>query len=376
MKKIFMFVNVDWFFLSHRLSIAKVAIDKGVDMTVFTDFTCPHEKGEYTGFSLLQSPVRRTYVSLYSLCVEFFNTIQLIKRERPSVVHAGTIKPIIILGIVCLIFKIPFIASISGLGPGFSPTTYLGKVRLLLIKALYKIIFSPEKTRIICQSPYDAGILLDNDLATSEKIIMAEGSGIDLEEYQPQKQLALGVIKVLMASRLLKDKGVREFCAAAGVIQEKYDFNVSFSLAGPIDSDSPGFLTEEQVIEICKSAKVQFLGNRNDLQDILAKTHIFVLPTYYAEGIPKVLLEAAASGCAVITTEHPGCRDAIVPGETGMLVAPKDTPSLINTLASLLSDRDLMDSMGKAGRQLAEQRFCVTKVVDIHYSLYHTFRKD
>jgi hypothetical protein len=157
MKKVFMFVNVDWFFLSHRLPIAKIAIGKGVDMTVFTDFTRPHEKGEYTGFSLLQSPIRRAYVSLYSLCVEFFNTIELIKRERPSVVHAVTIKPIILLGIVCLIFNTPFIASISGLGPGFSPTSYWGKVRLLLIKALYKIIFSSQKTRVICQSPYDAG---------------------------------------------------------------------------------------------------------------------------------------------------------------------------------------------------------------------------
>jgi glycosyltransferase involved in cell wall biosynthesis len=308
--------------------------------------------------------------------VEFFNTIELIKRERPSVVHAVTIKPIILLGIVCLIFKIPFIASISGLGPGFSPTSYWGKVRFLMIKALYKLIFASEKTRVICQSPYDAGILLDNGLVTSEKIVMAEGSGIDLEEYQPQKLVASSVIKVLMASRLLEDKGVREFCAAAAVIQEKYDFNVSFCLAGPIDSDSPGSLTEEQVIQMCTSTKVQFLGNRSDLQDILAKTHIFVLPSYYAEGIPKVLLEAAASGCAVITTEHPGCRDAIVPGETGMLVVPKDVPSLIDTLASLLSDPDLMESMGKAGRQLAVQRFCVTKVVDIHYSLYRTFKKD
>lgn len=376
MKKVFMFVNVDWFFLSHRLSIAKAAIGKGVDMTVFTDFTCPHEKGEYAGFSLLQSPIRRTSTSLYSSCMEFFNTIQLIKHERPSLVHAVTIKPIIFLGIVCLIFNIPFIASISGLGPAFSPTSYWDKARLLIIKALYKLIFSSEKVRIICQSQYDAEILLANGIATSEKIIMVQGSGVDLEEYQPQKQVASGEIKVLMASRLLKDKGVREFCSAAGAIQEKYDFNVSFKLAGRIDSDSPGSLTEEQVIEICKSAKVQFLGNRRDLQEILAKTHIFVLPSYYAEGIPKVLLEAAASGCAVITTEHPGCRDAIVPGETGMLVVPKDIPSLINTLASLLSDQDLIDSMCKAGRQLAEQRFSVTKVVDIHYSLYQTFRKD
>ena len=371
-----MFVNVDWFFISHRLPIAKVAKEKGIDMTVFVDFTCSHKNEEYKDFSFLQSPIKRKYTSLYSAFVEFFKTIQLIKRERPSVVHAVTIKPIILLGIICYVFKLPFIASISGLGPGFSPTNFFSKIRLLLIKAIYKVIFSSEKTRIICQSPHDAGILLANNLVTSEKIIMAEGSGVDLEEYQPQKQEAPRRIQVLMASRILKDKGVREFCEAACAIQEEYDFNVSFSLAGPIDSDSPGSLTEDEITEMCTSAKVQFLGNRSDLKDILSKCHIFILPSYYAEGIPKVLLEAAACGCAIITTDHPGCRDAIIPGETGMLVVPKDIPSLKNNLASLLADQDLIKSMGEAGRQLAVKRFSVNKVVDIHYSIYQAFIKD
>lgn len=369
-----MFVNVDWFFLSHRLPIATIAIDKGVDMTVFTDFTRPHDKRDYTGFSLLQSPIRRRYFSFYSLCVEFLNTIKLIQRERPEVVHAVTIKPIIFSGIACFIYKVPFIASISGLGPGFSPTSYWGKVRLLIIKVLYKLIFASEETRVICQSPHDARILVHNGLVTSEKIIMAEGSGIDLEKYQPQKTVASDAANVLMASRLLADKGVREFCFAAGVIKKKYNFNVNFSLAGPVDSDSPSALTEEQVIEMCAANKVQFLGNRSDLPDLLANTHIFVLPSYYAEGIPKVLLEAAASGCAVITTDHPGCRDAIIPGVTGMLVTPKDPTVLEHALSCILEDRELMESMGRAGQELAEKRFCVTSVIDIHYSLYHTLK--
>ena len=376
MTKIFMFVNVDWFFLSHRLPIAKVARDKGFEMTVFADFTSPHKDKEYRGFSLLQSPIKRQYISLYSSFEEFFKTIQLIKRERPSVIHAVTIKPIILLGIICFIFKIPFIASISGLGPGFSPNNLLSKTRLLIIKSLYKLIFSSEQSRVICQSPHDAGILLENGLVVNEKIIMAEGSGVNLEEYQPQKRKAFGPIKVLMASSLLKDKGVKEFCVAARKIQEKYNFNINFSLAGPTDIDSPGSLTKEQIVEMCSSEKVEFLGNRSDLKDILAESHIFILPSYYAEGIPKVLLEAAASGCAVITTEHPGCRDAIIPGKTGMLVAPRDTTSLISAVVNMVSDRDLIESMGKAGRLMAEQKFCVSKVIDIHYSLYQTFRKD
>ena len=376
MTKIFMFVNVDWFFLSHRLPIAEIAVEKGVNMKVFTDFTRPHEKEKYKGFALIQSPIRRTYINLYSLCIEFFNTAQLIKRERPSIVHAVTIKPIILLGIICLIFKIPFVASISGLGPGFSPTNFWGKVRLLVIKVLYKLVFYREKTRVICQSPHDAEILSHTGLVNSKKIVMAQGSGVNLEEYRPKKEDTSDVIKVLMASRLLKEKGVSEFCDAARVIQEKHNFNVSFSLAGPVDSDSPESLNEKQVIEMCSSAKVKFLGNRSDLKDILAKSDIFILPSYYAEGIPKVLLEAAASGCAVITTDHPGCRDAIVSGETGMLVMPRDIPSLISSLVCLLSDRDLIESMGKAGRKMAEQRFCVTKVIGIHYSLYHKLIKD
>ena len=105
MTKIFMFVNVDWFFLSHRLPIAEVAKDKGVEMTVFADFTSPHENNEFKGFSFLQSPIKRKYSSLYSSFKEFLKTIQLIKRERPSVIHAVTIKPIILLGIICFILK-------------------------------------------------------------------------------------------------------------------------------------------------------------------------------------------------------------------------------------------------------------------------------
>ena len=127
---------------------------------------------------------------------------------------------------------------------------------------------------------------------------------------------------------------------------------------------------------MCLSNKVEFIGNRSDLKDILAESHIFILPSYYAEGIPKVLLEAAASGCAVITTEHPGCRDAIIPRKTGMLIPPRDVSSLINTLVNMVSDRDLIESMGKAGRLMAEQKFCVSKVIENHYALYQTFNKD
>lgn len=370
-----MFVNVDWFFHSHRLPIAKVASSQGVDMTVFTDFTQPHEIDKYQGFSYLQSPLKRSNSNIAELCVEFFKIFILIKNSRPNVVHAVTVKPIIVLGVICLILRVPFIASVSGLGPAFSTTGFFNQLRRQIVMLIYRVIFSPKATRVICQSANDSDTLVGNKILPKQKVIMTAGSGVEISKYGSHRPDESSTINVLMASRLLPDKGVMEFCAAAGAIKEKFNLEVDFRLAGPIDPQSPGAFTEEQVIKMCESNSVQFMGNRTDLENVLADTHIFVLPSYYAEGIPKVLLEAAASGCSVITTDHPGCRDAIISGETGLLVNPRDISSLIDGLDRLLGDRDLIEEMGISGRKLAVERFSVTKVVDIHYALYHMFQK-
>ena len=371
-----MFVNVDWFFLSHRLSIAKESTKRNVEFTVFTDFTANHSEHAFGDFSIIQSPISRKSMGMISSSIEFFKTFMVIKNNRPDVVHAVTIKPIIFLGIICLILRVPFIASVSGLGPAFSNIGILNKLRRRLVMFVYKAIFLPKRTRVICQSKHDADTLLDNGILSRNKVVMTEGSGLNISDYEYHRPIEVNTLNVLMASRLLPDKGVMEFCAAAGAINRMKNFEAKFRLAGPIDPDSPGAFTEEQVIEMCESNNVQFLGNRKDLPFVLSETHIFVFPSYYAEGIPKVLLEAAASSCAVITTDHPGCRDAILPGETGLAIKPKDVSSLISGLTQLLSDRDLIESMGKAGRELAIERFSVDKVIDIHYSLYHKFQKE
>lgn len=365
-----MFVNVDWFFLSHRLPIAKAAINRNIKMSVYTDFTRLHDNRSYEGFNMIQSPIKRTSSRRLNLLIEFINTIRLINKERPSVIHAVTIKPIIFLGIVSIFFRIPFIASISGLGPAFLPTTLWARFRLILIKAIYKLIFLSRNSRAICQSQYDASVLLENNLIIEKKIIFAEGSGIDLLQYKKKDYVDNKTTKILMASRLLKNKGVEEFCLAAGVIQKKYNVNADFSLAGPVDLESIGSFSNNEIIELCTANKISYLGNRDDLAQILSDTDIFILPSYYAEGMPKVLLEAAACSCAVITTNHPGCRDSIIPGKTGLLVEPKNTSALVSSILNLLSDPRLIKAMGRQGRELAEEKFCISKVINIHYDLY------
>lgn len=371
-----MFVNVDWFFLSHRLLIAKSAAKKGYDYTVYTDFTSDHLERGYGDFSIMQSPITRTSKTLLHSFYEPIKTFFLIKTKRPDIVHSVTIKPIIILGIICLILRIPFIASISGLGPAFVANGFLQRLRLRVIKLVYKLIFLPSSSRVICQSSHDSNTLIENKIVTSNKIALTEGSGVDLSKFSIQNVKKTDSINVLMASRLLLDKGVKEFCYAAGAINRSKKFNVRFLLAGPIDCQSPNALSLKQVTTLCKLNDVEYVGNRNDLNSVLAESDIFVLPSYYPEGVPKVLLEAAACSCAVITTNHPGCRDAIIPEKTGLLVKPRDIISLKDSLIKLLCDRDLIKSMGKSGRKLAEKKFSVNKVIDIHYDLYNSLKMD
>ena len=373
MNKVLLFVNVDWFFLSHRLPIAKEASKKGINMNVFADFTRPHEKDEYQDFNFFKSPIKRTSNNIFSSFKELINTFNLVKKEKPKVVQAVTVKPILFLGIICFILRIPFIASISGLGPAFTPKNFLSRFVLSIIKLSYKIIFSNENSLAICQSNFDASVLIDNNLISRKRVYMAKGSGINLDKYYSKKNINHEVVNILMASRLLKDKGVKEFCSASGKIIRNDCFNVNFSLAGPFDKDSPSALKEDEVLEMCKHNNIKFLGNRTDIQDVLAETDIFVLPSYYGEGIPKVLLEAAASRCAVITTDHPGCRDAIIPNETGILVKPKDISSLTDALILLLSNPEKIELMGSKARELAKEQFSVKKVVDLHYDLYQIF---
>ena len=278
---IYMFVNVDWFFLSHRLEIAEESVKRNVQMTVYTDFTENHSENAFGNFLILNSPIRRKSNNIISLSLEFFKAYILIKNDKPDIVHAVTIKPIILLGIICFFLKIPFIASISGLGPGFSEGGNLKKIRRRLVMFVYKAIFSAEKARAICQSKHDAETLISNGILSENKIVFTEGSGVRISNYDNTQSIKSEEFNILMASRLIPEKGIMEFCAAAGAISSMNNFKTKFSLAGILDLESPDAFTEDQVIEMCESNDVQYLGHRRDIPSILSETHIFVLPSYF-----------------------------------------------------------------------------------------------
>ena len=370
MKKVFMFVNVDWFFLSHRLPIAKAAVANNIEMIVYTDFTKDHGATFNKEFVLHQSPLRRVSKSLFHLIFEIFNSFLIIIKGKPDLIHAVTIKPILILGVVARLTSTPFVGAISGLGPAFVADNWLSKLRLKIVVSVFKFVFRSSKARAICQSASDRDTLISVGVTSTEKVVLINGSGVDVDLYSPNKKLVDCDPYVLMASRMLGDKGVREFCLAAKKVHERLGHRFRFKLSGPVDSESPTFISNSDLRKLCKESGVEYLGNRSDMPELIASAVIFVLPSYYAEGVPKVLLEASACGVAIVTTDHPGCRDAIVSGKTGILVKPRDSAGLAKAMLELLEDEETLFRMGKNGRELALSFYRDTEVVKQHYSLY------
>ena len=370
MKKIFMFVNVDWFFLSHRLPVAEAAKKNNIDMSVFAELTRTHSKKKINGFKFLESPLTRSSKSIFHFILEFFKTYKIIRRGQPSLIHAVTIKPILVLGIIARLTSTPFIGSISGLGPAFSSDTFLKRLRLRFIVKVLRFIFHRKEICLICQNTSDCDVLVGHNVLAIKKIFIIRGSGVDLDDFSPSKKTINSQKYILMSSRILLDKGIQEYCMAAEIVAQSTNNKIKFKLSGPIDSSSPTSISRSKLEKMVAKYGVEYLGERVDMPELLASATLFVLPSYYPEGLPKVLLEAAASGIPIITTDHPGCRDAIKNKETGLLVPPKDPESLSNAIMELLSNDTVSKHMGEKARLLAEKSFQISSVVDDHYSIY------
>tara|TARA_B100000963_G_C22622807_1_gene670809 strand:- start:627 stop:1754 length:1128 start_codon:yes stop_codon:yes gene_type:complete len=374
MKKIFMFVNVDWFFYSHRLPIANASREHDINMFVFTDITDKETNQTPSEYRMVQSPLTRKLNNPWSLFSEFLSALSLIYREKPDVIHAVTIKPILFMGLIARLTKTPFIAAISGFGPVMEQNNFIKKLRFKMVLLIYRFIFSSETVNTICQNENDKNILLQHSLCDKSKITIIPGSGVDLKKFKPSTS-GKTWDTVLMASRILKDKGVEEYCSAAKLFKKTDKRNVKFMLAGPIDKSSPSSISEEDINKLCLDSDVEYLGAEKDLENLLASSSIFVLPSYYAEGVPKVLLEASACGIPIITTDHPGCRDAIINNETGLLVKIRDSEAIYRAIKYMFDNPQIMEKMGKAGRELAENSYNESEVVNLHYAVYSKVTK-
>ena len=368
-KKLLFVVNVDCFFVSHRLPIALQAMKEGYEVHLVCAMTNRADYLNKLGIIVHPLSFSRSGKSVISEFITIIKLYRLIKQINPDLLHLITIKPVLYGGIVARLTNVPSVVSaISGLGFLFVQRAGLSANLLRrLTLLLYRLAMGHANQRVIFQNPIDRDALIDSGGIRKDKVRMIRGSGVDLNDYFMVSETD-GIPVVVMASRLLKDKGVIEFIEVAKTLKSK-GVEAHFQLVGEPDPGNPESFTMDQVKSWQNDGVVEYLGYRKDIAHIFSQAHIIVLPSY-REGLPRVLIEAAACGRAVVTTDVPGCRDAIEPYVSGLLVSARDTESLAQAVEKLILDEALRQQMGKAGRNLAEREFGIEKVVANHLSIY------
>jgi glycosyltransferase involved in cell wall biosynthesis len=302
--------------------------------------------------------------------VLFWKLVRILRQIKPDILHLVTIKPVLYGGIAARLAGVgAVVAAVTGLGFIFSSDGAKAGILRFLAAQLYRMALKHSKLCVIFQNRDDAAVISRLAALTPESICLIRGSGVNLDQYvfSPLPSVIEPPI-IVLAARLLQSKGIPEFVVAARKLHGR-GVKARFVFVGMPDAGNPETVREDFIAAHVREGVVEHWGYREDIPEVFAQATLVVLPSW-REGMPKVLLEAAAAGRAVVTTDVPGCRDAIIPGVTGLLVPSRDADALADAIAQLLNDRERLQAMGKAGRELAEQEFDVRGVVEKHLEIY------
>ena len=311
--KLMFVVNVDWFFLSHRLPIALEAVRRGYRVHIVTGLTGRQVELSLHGLVVHPLELHRTNSDLGDVCRTMWQLWRIFRAESPDLVHLVTIKPVLFGGLISRLTGVPaVVAAVSGLGFVFSAKGFRASIRRWLVRGLYKVALRHHNLKVIFQNLDDQTTLGKVANLAAEKLVLIHGSGVDLTRYQVAP-IPSGLPLVVLATRLLADKGVLEFVKAARLLKQ-CGCNAKFVLVGAVDMANPSSFKESEILAWVEEGVIEWWGFRADMPQVLAAAQVVVFPSYYGEGLPKVLIEAAACGRAIVTTDHPGCRDAINPG--------------------------------------------------------------
>ncbi|PHQ79418.1 MAG: glycosyltransferase family 1 protein [Coxiella sp. (in: Bacteria)] len=361
-------INNLGFLYSHRLQVALSAANSGYDVHVATYFDGKDELKNCDQITYHRIKFNRNSTNPLKDAPAFLQLISLYRRIKPTVIHHIGMKPILFGSLAARFFSSArYVNAISGLGYLFiSTSTKAAIIRGLLVKG-FKLGFSSPRCNFIFQNDFDRDEFRKRRIIRStHQVTMIRGSGVDLDEFSSVTAHNIEPLVVLPA-RLLWDKGVGEFVAAARQLQHRV--SARFILVGDVDLINPASVTRAQVAQWVEEGIVEHWGWRTDMDKVFQQADIVCLPSY-REGMPKALLEAAASGCPIVTTDAPGCNDVVKHGENGFLVPVKDTDHLLERLETLINNPKLRTEMGRQSRLRAEQLFGITHVVEQHLTLY------
>ena len=366
--KLFIVVNVDWFFISHRLVVALAAQRTGWNVTIVTADTGRLKDIETAGLRAVNLPMSRSGKNIFQELRAFVFLYRLYRREKPDVVHHVGIKTIL-WGTLAAKFAsvLGVVNAISGLGGFFAKEN--DSVMAKVLPSVLRYAHHRDNLLVIFQNKEDKELYIKNGFINESQARFIKGSGIDLNEFCYTPESSEGKIIVLITCRIIREKGVFELAKAAEILRPEYEKKAEFWIVGGID-DHPDAITKEEMDAVCDRYYIRWLGRREDIKELLQQCHIFAFPSFYMEGLPKSLIEACAIGRPIVTTDNIGCRDVVTDGVNGYLVPVKDAKALADKIKVLIDDKKLRLKMGKAARKIAEKEFSVHDVIRRHLDIY------
>ena len=373
-KKLFIVVNQDWFFLSHRLPIGVAAKEAGYDVTIVSEDTGVSNKIREAGLKTIDLPINKAGTNLKDEVKTLFFLYKLFRRERPDIVHLVGLKTMLWGSLACRLAGVKaMVSAVCGLGVLFDEAHAESMMTRMILKVM-RLTHSKKNTKIIFQNNDDKKIFADAKIMTQEQCAFTNGSGISLQNYDYTPEPANGLVKVIFTARMVEDKGTLVLIEAAQKLKKEYQDKVQFLLCGGLDTN-PNGITQEMLESRCDGEYIKWLGHRKDVLELLKQSHIMAFPSWYREGLPKSVIEAEAIGRPVITTDSVGCRDTVIDGQNGYLIPIKDSAALAEALKRLIDNPELRQEMGRKAREFAVEKFDIKDVVKVHLNVYESVLK-
>lgn len=369
-KRLLFVVTEDWYFVSHRLPIARAARDAGYEVFVATRLGEKADAIVREGFTLIGlKRMRRSGRNPFRELASIAELVALYRGYRPSIVHQVAMKPVVYGSIAARLASVAAIVNnVAGLGSVFSSKALYAKALRRVVVPLLRFALRQRRALTIVQNRDDARVLVDGIGVAPDKIRLVKGSGVDLAQFSQTRQESSPPI-VLLASRMIKEKGIEDFVKAAARLR-KTNVAARFVLAGAPDPENPHSIPEAVLRQYHENGLVEWWGHCDNIPEIVREAAIVCLPTTYGEGIPKTLIEAAAGECPIVTYDVPGCREIVTDSVNGMLVPAGDVGRLAQVIAQLLADPEQRRRMGAQGRKLVEAEFSQEIVVAQTLAIY------
>ena len=359
-------VTEDWYFLSHRLPMARAAKAAGFEVHVVTNVADGAAAIAREGFALHPVHFARGRLAPFATLATVRALRRLHRELAPDLVHHVALQATILGSIAALGFPAARVNAITGLGYAFISDSAKARLVRAAVGPLLRVLINRERSIALIQNPDDRRLLQGLGIADA-RIALIPGSGVDVVRLTPSPEPA-GTITLGFVGRLLDDKGIRMLVAAHRALRQK-GRSIDLLIAGTPDPANPASVSEAEAQAWGREPGITWLGHVGDISSVWARAHIAVLPSR-REGLPKSLLEAAACGRPMVATDVPGCREIAIAGETGLLVPPDDARALADAIATLANDADMRARFGRGARRLAETRFSAEAIGRATVELY------